>query len=148
MSRITSALSLLALLALPSCAALSKKECLSMNWGDGGYTDGVEGKNFDTFNTFSEVCHNHGITADRQRYLKGREAGLKVFCTNENGLKYGRNGQIYHNVCPKQLEGPFLKGYKAGKLQYEFDKRKQELRQKEEQLRLKEIELEQRERSL
>ena len=43
----------------------------------------------------------------------GWNQGIKQFCTTKNGYIYGKNNE-YNNVCPKNLEPKFLKGYKYG----------------------------------
>jgi Protein of unknown function (DUF2799) len=44
--------------------------------------------------------------------------GLKIFCTEPNGLVYGKSGAVYLKVCPITSEIPFMNGYRPGRSQY------------------------------
>lgn len=46
------------------------------------------------------------------------DSGLKIFCTEPNGLVYGRSGSVYLKVCPITSEVPFMNGYRPGRSQF------------------------------
>lgn len=132
---------LLPLILLSSCSVLSKKDCQSMDWFEGGRIDGSQGQDSYKFVKYSEACLKHGISVDHAKYAEGRQAGLSVFCTYQNGLRNGKNGKNYQNVCPKHLETGFLKGYNLGKREHEFESKKRDLDRRERELQRREQEL-------
>ncbi len=46
------------------------------------------------------------------------DEGLKIFCTEPNGIVYGKSGAIYLKVCPMTSELSFMNGYRQGRSQY------------------------------
>lgn len=46
------------------------------------------------------------------------DTGLNIFCTEPNGMVYGRSGAVYLKVCPITSEVPFMNGYRPGRSQY------------------------------
>lgn len=46
------------------------------------------------------------------------DTGLKIFCTEPNGMVYGRSGAVYLKVCPIYSDVPFMNGYRPGRSQY------------------------------
>jgi hypothetical protein len=46
------------------------------------------------------------------------DEGLKIFCTESNGLVYGKSGAVYLKVCPMTSEVSFMNGYRPGRTQY------------------------------
>ena len=100
--------------AFLGCATLSKNECLEASWFEIGRKDGAMGKPRALFQEHSEACKKHGAPPDRDAYYKGRNEGLKSYCTKDNGFKQGRLGRSYQHVCPSELEGEFLAGFVPG----------------------------------
>lgn len=123
---------------LLGCSTLSKQQCQSMDWQERGRVDGSDGKPSSTVSTYGESCEEHGIQIDGTRYEQGRRQGLKVFCDYESGRAYGAEGKKYLSVCPEELEGNFLRGYRLGLKEYELAKREQELRDQEAKIRERE----------
>ncbi|MEO6697722.1 MAG: DUF2799 domain-containing protein [Gammaproteobacteria bacterium] len=103
------------LLALTSaCTTLSQSECLQADWHDIGQRDGAQGYGRDRLEDHKKACAEYGVIPDPNLYWEGREAGLKIYCTAENGLEQGKTGAAYNHVCPAGLEPAFLKDHKLG----------------------------------
>ena len=85
-----------------------------MNWHEKGKVDGMQGKSWNAFSNYYKACSEHGVVADQEQYTKGRNEGLRLFCTYENGRQKGRQGLSYSGVCPKKWESRFLKGHSKG----------------------------------
>jgi len=108
-------------LLLSGCANLSKEECLNADWYEIGYNDGVEGKKRSRLNNHIKACAEYHVSAQTQPYFKGREKGLKSYCTVENALQIGLRGYSYNHVCPSHIESAFLKKYRQGKTIYNLE---------------------------
>lgn len=106
---------------LVSCASLSKNECLQADWFELGYRDGSMGRSRAIFQKHYDACLDHSVRADRQAYYKGRDEGLKVFCTEQSGFNKGRAGRSYSYVCPPALEPDFLAGYEKGRALHKYE---------------------------
>ena len=83
------------------------KKCLY----EDGYSLAINGKK-PSFST--SRCLKLSKTHSRKEYLKGRNTGLKVFCTYDKGYDFGLKGKKYLYTCPKKRAETFLKGYRAG----------------------------------
>lgn len=104
-----------AIMLLSGCAVMGEQDCLHADWHELGYRDGSTGQSRDRLQQRRQACAEHGVTADRNAYHDGYEAGLDRFCTAANGYQHGREGYSYNNVCPPLLEGDFLAGYQRGR---------------------------------
>ena len=105
---------LLSLLLLSGCATLSKEECLRGEWSTVGYQDGAQGYPAKQFYEHVAACREHGVMPRQDVYLKGREQGLKQYCTVEIGLREGQAVRNYQLVCPANTQPAFLQGYVQG----------------------------------
>ncbi|MDD2816883.1 MAG: DUF2799 domain-containing protein [Thiotrichaceae bacterium] len=105
---------LLSLLLLSGCATLSKDECLRGEWSTVGYQDGAQGYPAKQFYEHVAACREHGVMPRQDVYLKGREQGLKQYCTAALGLKEGQAIRSYQLVCPANTQPVFLQGYMQG----------------------------------
>lgn len=117
---------LLALLA--GCASLDKDECRTADWYAVGLEDGARGRALDRLGDHRRACAEHGVTPHTERYLAGRNEGLRSFCTYERGYSQGRAGQAYSGACPKETAGGFLAGYQRGRELHELNRRLEEAR--------------------
>jgi hypothetical protein len=102
------------LLLLSGCATLSKDECLRGEWSTVGYQDGAQGYPAKQFYEHVAACREHGVMPRQDAYLKGREQGLKQYCTMEMGLREGQAIRNYQVVCPAKTQPLFLQGYIQG----------------------------------
>lgn len=102
------------LLFLPGCASMSPEQCLSADWAEQGYADGRNGYVPTRIAEHRQACAEVGVMPDARRYRRGWDAGVLEYCTPANGVTTGRAGQAYRNVCPPQLEGPFVYWHQLG----------------------------------
>ena len=54
-------------------------------------------------------------------------SGLKIFCSYKTGYNLGLRNGYYQNICPKNLEPGFFKGYTLGLQEYKAEQRQKEL---------------------
>ena len=97
------------------CASMNEDECKLADWHTIGYEDGVRGVSAAHIGERREACAEHGITPDFAAYQKGREEGLREFCTPASGYRLGRNGRSLSAVCPADLRAEFRDAYKSGR---------------------------------
>lgn len=127
-------MALLALLALGGCATLSKKECLSADWREIGYRDGVAGYPRSRAEDHDKACREVGVGVERDVYFIAREEGLARYCEPANGYRIGIQGGGYAGVCPPQLAPEFEREYAQGRSVYEARQRLQALENESRQL--------------
>jgi hypothetical protein len=106
---------LLGLLGLSGCASLSRNECASGDWYGIGLRDGANGHTEARFVDHASACVEHGISADRERWLDGRERGLDNYCTARHAFDVGAGNGSYAGVCAGPAEEDFMHGYRLGK---------------------------------
>ncbi len=117
------------------CATLSKNECLEADWFEIGRKDGMIGEHRALFQKHIDACKKHDISPNRNDYYAGRDAGLSIYCTENNGFEQGRRGKRYQYVCPPDLEPEFLNGFNQGREIYKYESKVASIER-----RLKEIE--------
>ncbi len=105
---------LLAVLGSSGCASLSRNECSSGDWLGIGMRDGANGHAEDRFVDHAAACVAHGINADREQWLLGREQGLERYCTARHAYNVGASRSNYAGVCAGRAEQDFLHGYRLG----------------------------------
>lgn len=108
---------------LPGCASLDRDECRSADWYAIGLEDGARGRAVERLGDHRRACAEHGIAPQTDRYLAGREQGLKTFCTYERGFEHGRSGQRYTGGCPATMAASFQSGYQLGRELHELNRR-------------------------
>lgn len=102
-------------LSASGCSTLSKDECITADWRTIGFEDGSRGYTSQRISSHRESCAEHGITPNMDRYLSGHREGLHNYCTYANGLNVGKRGTEYNQVCPQEIEGEFIAGYRQGR---------------------------------
>jgi len=105
---------------LTGCAGMDRNQCVSANWYAIGLEDGARGQPLERLGTHRRACAEHGIATDAERYVAGRNEGLKSFCTYERGFSHGRGGHAYGGACPAPLAAAFQAGYQRGHELYEL----------------------------
>lgn len=95
------------------------KKCLY----EEGYSSAIRGE---TENFIRSACLKLLPHLSQTQYREGYRAGLKVFCVYKSGYQFGRQGNSYHNICPKNTEDKFFQGYQLGKKEYDAEKRHRE----------------------
>ncbi|ART79420.1 DUF2799 domain-containing protein [Oceanisphaera avium] len=121
-------------LLLSSCASMSEEQCLTANWLDQGFRDGRVGQPLARLADHRKACAKVGVTPNEARYFEGRDQGILSYCTPENGLRVGRQGQTYRNACPAHLEQAFLVAFDKGKALYETEQTLEKLQQQRQEL--------------
>lgn len=109
-------------IGLTGCASISEDECISGNWSDIGYKDGVNGKSRGKLADYAKTCMKYGAEPNRDVYLMAFENGLVKYCTFEQGLKLGEDGSSYNQVCSGDLANGFSQGYDEGRVVYEINR--------------------------
>ena len=116
-------LTTLALLFLISgCATMNASECKNADWEMIGFEDGGEGRLPTYLGDHRQACAEYNITPDMNAYLRGHANGVRQFCTELNGFALGEKGLGYNGVCPPELEGLFLSGYRVGQEFYDLSR--------------------------
>lgn len=116
-------LAICATMALAGCASMSPEECLIANWGEQGWQDGRNGYAPTRIIEHRKACAEVGVVPDTAQYRRGWDQGVLEYCTPANGVVLGRQGQPYRNVCPPQLEGPFVYWHQLGMDVYQAQRR-------------------------
>jgi len=113
--QIITILALLLIGFLLGCVStLTKYECLEADWYEIGFIDGSEGEPRSKFQEHAENCSQYNVHVGREAYYRGRDQGLKIYCTLDKGFDLGRLGERYNHICPQDLEADFLAGYNKG----------------------------------
>ncbi len=99
---------------LQSCASMSREECLNANWTVVGEIDGQQGRGLDVLDDYRRDCADYGVVPDVQAYVAGRENGLLLYCTADNGYREGRNGRVLEADCPPALAAAFRRNFELG----------------------------------
>jgi Protein of unknown function (DUF2799) len=123
MPRYAIAICLLLPVLLSSCASMDKNQCLSADWYAVGVEDGARGSPLARLGDHRRACAEFGVAPQAERYLAGRDVGLKSFCTFDHGYARGRAGHAYPDVCPGPLAPAFAAGYREGRDRYELTRR-------------------------
>lgn len=100
MKRSHAALAATLMLALAGCATLSEDACRGGDWERIGLRDGAQGRAPDFIAQHARACADYGIVPDQAAWLRGREAGLKLYCTPRNAFEVGADGRVLNDVCP------------------------------------------------
>jgi len=110
---------------LSGCASLDRDECVNADWYAIGLEDGARGRAVERLGDHRRACAKHNIAPNAERYLAGRNDGLKTFCTYERGYAEGSAGRAYGAGCPQPSN--FLAGYQRGRELYDLNRHRAEL---------------------
>ncbi len=113
--RFSAALMASLLLAMPTYAELSARDCRAGDWRAIGYQHGRSGLPQDGLTTPASRCAELGFTADADALARGWHEGIADYCTEENGFKLGAQGHRYHNPCTAAYAADFRDGYQTGR---------------------------------
>lgn len=106
---------------LSSCATLSKQECLVGDWQAIGYNDGVAGYQSDRLASHAKACAKASVAPNYLAWERGRQLGLKQYCTTSNAYNVGRRGRQLNNVCPITLANTLQTANQKGLDYYTLD---------------------------
>ncbi len=90
---------LLAAVLLGGCSTLSKDQCLTGDWYDLGYQEGLTGRHYNKLSRHQKSCSKHGVQIDSGQYRTGYERGLEAFCDTFDHYQSGREGNPYKSQC-------------------------------------------------
>ena len=107
-------------LLVVGCSTTSEFTCRS-DWLETGRTDGANGVAGDRIERYTQDCAEFEIVPDQVRYENGRQEGLTVYCTQENGYAVAiEDAVIFGNdprdACPFNLTAAFRAGFGDGTL--------------------------------
>jgi hypothetical protein len=88
------------LLGMAGCASISEEECLQGNWLEIGQRDGQTGKSSSYILEHAEACKEVGVQPDQKAWERGRQDGLRAYCTPSNMYNLGKSGRTASPVCP------------------------------------------------
>lgn len=106
---------------LSGCATLSKQECMVGDWQTIGYNDGVAGYHSERLASHTKACAKASVTPDYRAWERGRQFGLKQYCTVNNAYNVGRRGRQLNNVCPAASAGVLQRANQQGLDYYKLD---------------------------
>lgn len=106
---------------LSACATLSKQECMVGDWQAIGYNDGVAGYAADRLASHTKACAKTSVTPNYQLWERGRQLGLKQYCTVTSAYNVGRRGRELNNVCPITIVNTLQSANKKGLDYYALD---------------------------
>ncbi|MDP8098624.1 DUF2799 domain-containing protein [Pasteurella atlantica] len=128
------------MITLTACTSpsLTKEQCLTGNWEAIGYNDGVAGYYPNRINVHQKACAETGVIPNFTLWEKGRENGLKHYCTVENAVRLGNSGYAFNNVCLNEqaidLRNVYNKAYKKYIIRRQLAQDKRTLSQHKEKL--------------
>ncbi len=89
---------------LSACASLSEDQCRAGDWETVGLRDGAEGRTPDYLRTHARACNEYGVAPVRSEWERGRQIGLRTYCTPRRAWEEGADGHRLSPVCPAELE--------------------------------------------
>lgn len=113
--------SVAAALILSGCSTMSEEDCANADWVALGERDGRYGEADSKYDQRREQCAKYGLAGSADDYDRGRDRGLRSYCTPEAGFDAGRNGRAYNGVCPPEAEAAFLAEYRIGKQLFDLN---------------------------
>ncbi|MBY0422343.1 MAG: DUF2799 domain-containing protein, partial [Parvularculaceae bacterium] len=117
-------------LLLGGCSTMSEEDCATADWTALGERDGLYGESQKKYEERRAQCSKYGYETATDDYARGRDRGLRTYCTPQAGFDAGRNGRPYNNVCPPELESAFLSEYQIGRRLYDLTERVKRARAK------------------
>lgn len=97
---------------LSSCSTVERRDCSSLDWYEQGIKDGEEGRRSSYFLQHAMRCTTK---PDSEKYTKGRDEGLRFFCSSYGGFKDGLAGHAYLGQCRSfKNEGKFKTAHSLG----------------------------------
>ena len=84
----------------------------SEEWEELGKLDGMSGLPAKQMKRHAKPCEG---ARDRAAYERGRQEGLKTYCTSENGYIAATENHPYRKVCSSGTVAAFLEGHRNGR---------------------------------
>ena len=106
-------------------SGFKSSECQTMNWEEKGKADGEQGRKIDLLYSYIKKCDKVGAPFSADLYRKGREEGLYVYCSNQNGYELGLNKKrVQKDICPFNMFPEFQAYYDKGRNYKKLEKQK------------------------
>lgn len=119
---------MLALVGPGACSTVSREECLAGDWRQIGIADGAEGYGPDRLTWQRRACRGTGVTPDAAAWARGREAGLRLYCTPAKAYAVGREGRPLREGCTPAELARLQPAYDHGRKYWDYEMRIQDLR--------------------
>lgn len=119
---------LVLLLFLTACASLTEEECRAADWSRIGLRDGAEGRGTDHIEAHRRACAGIGVSPDAEAWLRGRERGLRFYCTPTKAYEVARDGRTLRPGCTVEEIEQLQPGYDWGREYWRLELRIQDLR--------------------
>ena len=104
---------------------------VNTDWQQLGVKTAQSGQDVRTFDQYKNACGS-ALPEDAQTlYLDGYTAGIKEYCSYENGFERGQKGLQDPKVCPLEIRAEFDKGFRIGSLDRREKKENTELAARE-----------------
>lgn len=117
---------------LAACASLTREECRAADWERIGAADGAEGRGPDRIEAHRRACAGAGVSPDAQAWLRGREQGLRLYCTPAKAYQVARQGRALQPGCTaeevRRLQPAFDWGRNYWRLELRIDDIRGEIR--------------------
>lgn len=107
---------------LAACASLSDRECRAADWYSIGQADGANGRLANYITQHARACNDVGVAPVRSEWLRGREAGLAVYCTPEKAYREGRAGRQLSPACSAAAAAAMSRPHFVGFRYYELSR--------------------------
>lgn len=118
-----------------SGCAMSERMCTESDWYRVGVSDGKQGRSAERFSAINRQCQRHDITPSQTLWEKGRQVGLKSYCTPENAFELGLDGRSIRATCPPELRAELKRANERGLEIYKVKSELEELRDEISELR-------------
>lgn len=113
---------------------MSKNECRHADWLAKGQADGAKGALPDYIIRHNQACVRAGVTPDKTTWEKGRQEGLKNYCTATTAYIVGREGHYLSPVCGFvgrakliEIEQRYQEGRRMYRIQRQLDDMRREM---------------------
>jgi hypothetical protein len=113
---------------LAGCASLSEEECRTADWAQIGVRDGADGRGTDHIEAHRRACAGIGVSPDAEAWLRGRERGLRLYCTPTKAYEVAREGRTLRSGCTAAEIERLQPGYDWGREYWRLELRIQDLR--------------------
>ena len=91
----------------------------------------LAGKSVREFDKYKASCCDNLPGNAQALYLDGYTAGIKQYCSYENGFKLGEKGIPDPQICPLEIRAEFDKGFRIGALERREKQQNRELAERE-----------------
>lgn len=114
LTRLPALAGLLLAALLAGCGTVSREECRIGDWTAIGLVDGRNGEAETRIADHQKTCARYDLPVDAAAWERGRQEGLKSYCTPISGFAQGVSGRGYRNVCSGRAGSDFLTAYGLG----------------------------------